>query len=188
MLPDRSTNSFNTESAPSGVVLPRKRSDGPADESNRGGACRAGLPGRSASTATTGTDKAGAPASPTAVPVLTAVWCSSVGTTWTVELHQLDRGTALGTIVDWISSGVPTSQRQPAEDTARELLAGRGLALYPDSTAGPCTHSRYSIGYVCADARVIALAHRMREVAATTGTHPVTLAAQRVAAGFSAAG
>ncbi|MCA1702458.1 MAG: hypothetical protein LC808_03995 [Actinobacteria bacterium] len=59
------------------------------------------------------------------------------------------RGTALGTTVDWISSGVPTSQRQPLEDMARELLASRGLHLYPDSTAGPCTHSRYSIGYVC---------------------------------------
>jgi hypothetical protein len=121
-------------------------------------------------------------------PVLAAVWCRSVGTTWTVELHQLDRGTALGTTVDWISSGVPTSQRQPHEDMARELLAGRGLHLYPDSTAGPCTHSRYSIGYVCADAQVIALAYRLHEVAATAGIHPVTLAAQRIAAEFFPAG
>jgi hypothetical protein len=137
---------------------------------------RAGLRGRSTSTETTVT------------PVLAAVWCRSVGTTWTIELHKLDRGTALGTTVDWISSGVPTSQRQPREDMARELLAGRGLHLYPDSSASPCTHSRYSIGYVCADAQVIALAHRLHEVAATAGIHPVTLAARRIAAEFSPAG
>ncbi|MGH3804245.1 MAG: hypothetical protein ACRDTD_29745 [Pseudonocardiaceae bacterium] len=85
-------------------------------------------------------------------PVLAAMWCCSVGATWTIELHQLDSGTALGTTVDWISSGVPTSQRQPPDDMARDLLAARGLRLYLDSTAGPCTHSRHSIGYVCADA------------------------------------
>lgn len=121
-------------------------------------------------------------------PVLAAVWCRSVGTTWTVELHQLDRGTALGTTVDWISSGVPTSQRQPHEGMARELLASRGLHLYPDSTASPCTHSRYSIGYVCADAQVISLAYRLHKAAATARIHPVTLAARRAAAEFSPAG
>ena len=141
-----------------------------------GGACRPGLRGRSTNTATT------------LKPVLAAVWCRSVGTTWTVELHKLDRGTALGTTVDWISSGVPTSQRQPHEDMARELLASRGLHLYLDSTAGPCTHSRYSIGYVCADAQVISLAHRLQEIAATAGIHPLTLAARRIAAEFSPAG
>lgn len=141
-----------------------------------GGACRPGLRGRSTNTATT------------RKPVLAAVWCRSVGTTWTVELHKLDRGTALGTTVDWISSGVPTSQRQPHEDMARELLASRGLHLYLDSTAGPCTHSRYSIGYVCADAQVISLAHRLQEIAATAGIHPLTLAARRIAAEFSPAG
>jgi hypothetical protein len=182
MPADRSVN------AESAVVMSRKGPDVPADKSNRGGACRAGLRGRSASTATTGADDAVARASPTVVPVLAAVWCSSVGTTWTVELHQLDRGAAWGTTVDWISSGVPTSLPSPAEGMAHQLLAGRGLALYPDPTAGPCTHSRYSIGYVCADARVITLAHRLREVAATTGTHPITLALQQLAAGFSAAG
>ncbi|MCA1704989.1 MAG: hypothetical protein LC808_17690 [Actinobacteria bacterium] len=135
-----------------------------------------------------GTDEAAAKASPVVAPVLAAVWCRSVGTTWTIELHELDRGTSLGTTVDWISSGVPTSQRQPHEDMARDLLAGRGLALYPDSTAGPCTQSRYSIGYVCADAPVITLAHRLREVAARAGTHPLALAVRRIAAEFSAAG
>jgi hypothetical protein len=37
--------------------------------------------------------------------VLVAVWCRSVGTTWTLELHELDSGMTLGTLVDWISSG-----------------------------------------------------------------------------------
>lgn len=118
-------------------------------------------------------------------PVFVAVWCCSVGVTWTIELHQLDRGTALGTTVDWISSGVPTSQHQPPEDMVRDLLAARGLHLYLDSTAGPCTHSRHSIGYVCADAEVIALAHRVRDVAARAGTHPLTLAVHWVASGLS---
>jgi hypothetical protein len=33
-----------------------------------------------------------------AVPtrVLAAVWCCSVGTTWTMELHEFNRGAALG--------------------------------------------------------------------------------------------
>jgi hypothetical protein len=42
--------------------------------------------------------------------VLVAVWCRSVGTTWTLELHELDPGMTLGTLVDWISSGMPTCQ------------------------------------------------------------------------------
>jgi hypothetical protein len=33
-------------------------------------------------------------------PALAAVWCCSVGATWTVELHEFDRGAALGPIVD----------------------------------------------------------------------------------------
>lgn len=81
---------------------------------------------------------------------LAAVWCRSVGTTWTLELHELDRDTTLGAIVDWISSGVPVSQPAP-DELARELLAERGLRLIRDSSAGPRTHSRHRIGYVCAD-------------------------------------
>jgi hypothetical protein len=57
----------------------------------------------------------------------------------------------LGTLVDWISSGVPTSQPQPDDALAHQLLANRGLHLYPDSAADPCTPSRNSIGYVSAD-------------------------------------
>ncbi|MGH8573448.1 MAG: hypothetical protein ACREX8_12865 [Gammaproteobacteria bacterium] len=117
-------------------------------------------------------------------PVLVAMWCCSVGANWTVELRELDPGTALGTMVDWISSGVPTTQPEPDEASVRELLADRGLHLYPDSAAGPCTYSRHSIGYVCRDAEVIALAHRMRDVAAAADVHPVMLAAQRIAAGL----
>jgi hypothetical protein len=83
-----------------------------------------------------------------AAPVLAVVWCRSVGTSWTLELHQLDGGTAPGTVVDWISSGVPISQPVP-DALAHELLAERGLQLFSDSSAGPCTHSRHRIGYVC---------------------------------------
>jgi hypothetical protein len=81
-------------------------------------------------------------------PVLAAVWCCSVGTTWTLELRELDSDTALGKIVDWISSGVPVSQ--PAPDAlAHELLAARGLRLVRDSSVAPCPRSRHRIGYVC---------------------------------------
>ncbi|MGH3772242.1 MAG: hypothetical protein ACRDRW_12735 [Pseudonocardiaceae bacterium] len=86
-------------------------------------------------------------------PVLAAVWCCSVGATWTLELREPARDTALGTIVDWISSGVPVSQ--PVPDTlARELLAARGLRLISESSAARCTRSRHSIGYVCADSEL----------------------------------
>ena len=62
--------------------------------------------------------------------VLAAVWCRSVGTSWTLELHQLDEGgPGRGRVVDWVSSGVPISQPQP-DALARELLAERGLALF----------------------------------------------------------
>jgi len=50
--------------------------------------------------------------------------------------------------VDWVSSGVPISQPVP-DGLARELLAERGLQLFGDSSAGPGTHSRHRIGYVC---------------------------------------
>lgn len=120
----------------------------------------------------------------TGAPVLVAAWCCSVGATWTVELHELGPDTTLGTIVDWISSGVPTSQPEPDEAFVRALLADRGLRLYRDSAAGPCTPSRHGIGYVCGDTEVIALAHRVRDVAAAAGVHPVLLAAQWIAAGW----
>lgn len=119
-----------------------------------------------------------------AAPVLRAVWCRSVGTSWTLELHELDGGTASGAIVDWISSGVPISQPEP-EALGRELLAERGLHLFRDPSTGPWTRSRYGIGYVCRDAELIKLAHVVRDEATGTGMHPVVLAAQWVAAGFS---
>ncbi len=87
--------------------------------------------------------------------------------------------------MDWISSGVPISQPEP-EALARQLLAERGLQLFRDSSAGPGTRSRRGIGYVCGDAELIKLVHAVRDVAAGTGVHPVMLAAQWVAAGFSA--
>jgi hypothetical protein len=97
-------------------------------------------------------------------PVLAAVWCCSVGATWTVELHEFDRDAALGPIVDWISSGVPISDPEPTVALARELLTQRGFQLFPDSSAGPCCPHRHGIGYACRDADLI--------TAATHGVRP----------------
>lgn len=119
------------------------------------------------------------------VPVLAAVWCRSVGTSWTLELHELGPGMAPRKIMRWISSGVPISQPEP-ETLARALLTERGLQLFCDSSAGPGTRSRPGIGYVSGDAELIKLAHVVREFATGAGVHPVVLAAQWVAAGFSA--
>jgi anti-sigma B factor antagonist len=118
-------------------------------------------------------------------PVLTAMWCCSVGTTWTLELRALDRDTKLGEIVDWISSGVPVTQPKP-DALACELLTTRGLRLFHDPSTGTCTDTRHRIGYVCADAEVITLADLVRDVAAEAPCHPVMLAASWIAAGFSA--
>lgn len=119
-------------------------------------------------------------------PVLAAVWCRSVGTTWTLELHRLRRGTPHMMLVDWISSGVPISQPEPPETLARELLAQHGLHLFRDSLTSPCTGSRRGIGYVAGNAELITLAHLVRDDAIEIGLHPVMLAAQWIATGFSA--
>jgi hypothetical protein len=88
-------------------------------------------------------------------PVFAAVWCCSVGTSWTLELHHLHRGTPPLTLVDWITSGVPISQPPPPEALARELLASRGLHLFCDPAVVPCTGSRRGIGYVTIDANTV---------------------------------
>jgi hypothetical protein len=119
------------------------------------------------------------------VPVLAAVWCCSVGTIWTLELHELDHNMQLGPIVDWISSGVPVTQPTPDKLT-HELLATRGLRLFFDPSPGPHTSSRHRIGYVCVDAELITLAHLVRDQAVKAELHPVMLAASWIAAGFSA--
>lgn len=119
------------------------------------------------------------------VPVLAAVWCRSVGTCWTLELHQLRRGESHTTLMDWISSGVPITQPEPPEALARELLAERRLWLFHDPFAGSWTGTRRGIGYAAGDADLIALAHLVANEATKTGRHPVMLAAQWVAAGFS---
>src|SRR5918998_653458 len=118
-------------------------------------------------------------------PVMAAVWCRSVGTSWTLELHELGDGTALGTIRDWISSGVPIAHPEP-DTLVCELLADRGLRLFRNSCAGPCTDNRHGIGYVCRDAELVKLTDLVRDDAVQTGVHPVVLASQWVTAGFSA--
>lgn len=118
-------------------------------------------------------------------PVLVAVWCRSVGMSWTLELHRLEGGTASGTIVDWITSGVPISQPEPHTLT-RELLAERGLHLFQDPSVDPRTQNRHRIGYACTNAELIKLAHLVRDDAPKAGMHPITLASHWIAAGFSA--
>jgi hypothetical protein len=119
-------------------------------------------------------------------PVLIAAWCRSVGTFWTLELHRPDGGTASGTIVDWITSGVPISQPEPHALT-RKLLAEHGLHLFQDSAADPSTQQhRHRIGYVCTNTELIKLAHLVRDDATKAEMHPVALATQWIAAGFSA--
>ncbi|MGH3991724.1 MAG: hypothetical protein ACRDSN_04575, partial [Pseudonocardiaceae bacterium] len=75
------------------------------------------------------------------------VWCRAVGSAWALELRELDGDSALGTIRDWISSGVPISQPAPPETLARALLAERGLQLVRDPSASPGTRTRHGIGY-----------------------------------------
>jgi hypothetical protein len=121
-----------------------------------------------------------------AASVLAVVWCRSVGTSWTLELLQLRQGTPHTTLTDWISSGVRITQPQPPKALARQLLAERGLWLYRDSLAGPCTGTRRGVGYAADNADLIALAHLVAVEATKAGRHPVMLAAEWVAAGFSA--
>lgn len=118
-------------------------------------------------------------------PVLIALWCCSVGATWTLELRRFNGDTGLGVLVDWISSGVPVTQPVP-DALAPQLLGTRGLSLFRDGLPEPATGSRYRIGYVSAGAALIRLAHLLGDDAAQAGVHPVILAAWNTA-GFSTA-
>jgi hypothetical protein len=80
--------------------------------------------------------------------LLVAVWCRAVGSVWTLELREPSEDTPLGTIKDWISSGVPISQ-PPPQTLARALLAEHGLTLVGDLSTTPSTPTRHPIGYVC---------------------------------------
>lgn len=118
------------------------------------------MPVHDPATMTAQTDAVGWPAPDkiaAAASALAAVWCRSVGSSWTVEVHQLDDGAAPGTVVDWVNSGIPISQPEP-DALARGLLAERGLQLFRNSSVGPCTSSRHGIGYVCANAELVKLA------------------------------
>ncbi len=123
------------------------------------------------------------PADGVAADVLVAVWCRSVGACWTLELYQLERDTSPRIITDWITSGVPISQPVP-DALVDDLLADRGLELFRDPSAGPCTHNRHGIGYVSTNAEVIRLAHLVSDEAAEKRTHPVALATQIMAGYF----
>lgn len=116
-------------------------------------------------------------------PVWTALWCCSVGLTWTLELRRFSSDTGLGALVNGISSGVPVTQPVP-DALAAQLLDACGLWLFRDGLPGPATGSRYRIGYVSTDAALIRLAHLLGDDAAMAGVTPVILAAWHTV-GFS---
>jgi hypothetical protein len=101
------------------------------------------------------------------------------GTSPTRRRHGVRDGRGL------ISSGVPISQPEP-DALARGLLAEHGSQLFRNASVGPCTYSRHGIGYVCTNVEFTKLAQVVRVDAAEIGADPVVLAAQWVAAGFSA--
>jgi hypothetical protein len=92
----------------------------------------------------TGDDTAATEYATATPPVMAVVWCRSVGTSWTLELHQLRRGAPHMTLTDWISSGVPISQPEPPEALACELL---GLHLFGDTFAGPSAGTRRGVSW-----------------------------------------
>jgi hypothetical protein len=118
--------------------------------------------------------------------VYTASWCCSVGTTWTVELRSVDEA-ALGRLVEWIGSGVPTQQPAPEYQTA-DLLRERELLLYPVDPANPPprTRSRRLIGYVTRDPEVLRLARMITNIVDESRDHPMVVAARWIQAGYSA--
>ncbi|MDQ3906311.1 MAG: STAS domain-containing protein [Actinomycetota bacterium] len=115
-------------------------------------------------------------------PMFTAFWRRLMSSVWILELCECDAGTGQGAIVDWINSGTPATQ--PPPETAQELLAARGLWLFPDTVTGSATRGRHRIGYVCADAEVVVMAHVIRDDAALVGLHPMMLATW-ITAGYS---
>jgi anti-anti-sigma factor len=83
--------------------------------------------------------------------VLEVVWCRSVGSTWTLELREVDPDHAFGALVDWISSRVPVSQ-PPPDLLVHKLLDTRGLRLCCQSASHPdATSNRHHIGYAFSD-------------------------------------
>jgi hypothetical protein len=62
---------------------------------------------------------------------------------------------------------VPIAQPEPADALARELLAERGLQLFHNPSASPCTDSRHGIGYVCRDAELVKLTDVVQEPLST---------------------
>lgn len=71
-----------------------------------------------------------------------------------LELRELDDDTGLGTVVEWISSGVPIGYPEPTALTS-ELLAARGLRLIRRPTHRG-TRCRRCLGYVCPDTELFA--------------------------------
>lgn len=122
-------------------------------------------PGQATTVAAVDHNRAGRAAAPeggaAAKDALVAVWCRSVGTSWTLELHELNDDRTLGRITDWINSGVPIRQ-PPPDRLAPKLLAERGLRFVREPRVGPRTRSRRGIGYACPDTEPITPAHQAR--------------------------
>ena len=82
------------------------------------------------------------PSDDAAAGVLVAVWCRSVGTSWTLELRGLDRDTALGTVRDWISSGGADLGTGTAGGAGPRVARRTRVAAVPRSLHRPrCGHS-----------------------------------------------
>lgn len=128
-------------------------------------------PGQATTVAAVDHNRVGRAAAPeggaAAKDALAAVWCRSVGTSWTLELHELNDDRTLGRITDWIISGVPIRQ-PPPDRLAPKLLAERGLRLVRNPRVGPRTRSRRGIGYACPDTEPITPARQaaIQQVAA----------------------
>lgn len=108
-----------------------------------------------------------------------------MGATWTVELRPVHHSVT-GPVVNWICSGVPTEFPVPETETV-DVLAGRGLLLFPEPPAEPAprTRSRWLIGYVTGDSEVLRLALMLAELVDDELPHPMVLAARWIEAGYS---
>ena len=89
--------------------------------------------------------------------------------------------------MEWICSGVPTTQPAPESQTA-DLLRERELLLFPVEPAQrpSRTRSRQLIGYVTREPEVMRRALLIADAGDVRGEHPMILAARWVQAGCPA--
>ena len=63
--------------------------------------------------------------------ILTVFWRSLMRNVWILELCEFDRGPGLGTVVDWINSGVSVTQPAPEWPKSCSLPTGCGCSAIP---------------------------------------------------------